>query len=126
MSKYNIQKWVMDSYRFLLLKSIFEKYGISTESKDNPYGQVRMIRRFDSITAIVAPRIEVAFAEGKINIGNSAIMRWAINNTAIKIGKDGNKKYEKIEPKLRKNDPFMAFVAAMSVQELLDEEVIYV
>lgn len=126
MSKYNIQKWVMDMYRFLLLKSIFEKYGISIETKDNPYGQVRMIRRPDSIMAIVAPRIEVAFAEGKINIGNSAIMRWAINNTAIKIGKDGNKKYEKIEPKLRKNDPFMAFVVAMSVQELLDEEVIYV
>lgn len=126
MSKYNIQKWVMDMYRFLLLKSIFEKYGISIETKENPYGQVRMIRRLDSIMAIVAPRIEVAFAEGKINIGNSAIMRWAINNTAIKIGKDGNKKYEKIEPKLRKNDPFMAFVAAMSVQELLDEEVVYV
>ncbi len=125
MSKYNIQKWVMDTYRFLLLKSIFEKYGISIESKDNPYGQVRMIRRFDSIMAIVAPRIEVAFAEGKINIGNSAIMRWAINNTAIKISKDGNKKYEKIEPKLRKNDPFMAFVAAMSAQELLDEKIIY-
>lgn len=126
MSKYNIQKWVMDMYRFLLLKSIFEKYGISIETKDNPYGQIRMIRRFDSIMAIVAPRIEVALAEGKINIGNSAIMRWAINNTAIKIGKDGNKKYEKIEPKLRKNDSFMAFVVAMSVQELLDEEVIYV
>ena len=113
-------------YRFLLLKTIFEKYGITIESKENPYGQVRMIRRIDSIMAIVAPRIEVAFAEGKINIGNSAIMRWAINNTAIKTGKDGNKKYEKIEPKLRKNDPFMAFVVAMSAQELLDEEIIYV
>ena len=49
-----------------------------------------------------------------------------IRTTAIKIGKDGNKKYEKIEPKLRKNDPFMAFVTAMSGQELLDEEIIYV
>lgn len=126
MQKYNIKKWVMDMYRFLLLKTIFEKYGITIESKENPYGQVRMIRRIDSIMAIVAPRIEVAFAEGKINIGNSAIMRWAINNTAIKTGKDGNKKYEKIEPKLRKNDPFMAFVVAMSAQELLDEEIIYV
>ncbi len=126
MSKYNIQKWIMDMYRFLLLKQVFEKFNISIETKENPYGQIRMIRRFDSITAIVAPRIEIAFAEGKINIGDSAIMRWAINNTAIQIGKDGNKKYVKIEPKLRKNDPFMAFVAAMSGQELLDEEVIYV
>lgn len=126
MSKYNIQKWIMDMYRFLLLKQIFEEYGITIETKDNPYGQVRMIRRIDSITAMVAPRIEVAFAEGKVNIGDSAIMRWAINNTAVKIGKDGNKKYEKIEPKLRKNDPFMAFVVAMSAQELLDEQVVYV
>ncbi len=125
MSKYNIQKWIMDMYRFLLLKQVFEKFNISIETKENPYGQIRMIRRFDSITAIVAPRIEIAFSEGKINIGDSAIMRWAINNTAIQIGKDGNKKYVKIEPKLRKNDPFMAFVAAMSGQELLDEEVIY-
>ena len=34
--------------------------------------------------------------------------------------------YEKIEPKLRKNDPFMAFVMAMSGSELLDEQYIYV
>lgn len=126
MSKYNVKKIVLDNYRYKLLEQIFKEVGISIETKDNPYGLVRMIRYPASIAAIVAPRIEVAFAEGKINIGNSAMMRWAINNTCVKDGKDGNKKYEKIEPKLRKNDPFMAFVAAMSVQELLDEEVIYV
>ena len=126
MSKYNIKKWIMDMYRFQLFKSEFEKYGISLETKDNPYGLVRMLRYPASIYAIIAPRIEIAFADGKINIGDSAIMRWAINNTCVKTRKDGNKTYEKIEPKLRKNDPFMAFVVAMSGQELLDEEVIYV
>ncbi len=126
MTKYNVKKIVLDSYRYKLLEEIFKKYGVSIETKENPYGLVRMIRYPASIAAIVAPRIEVAFANGNINIGNSAIMRWAINNTCVKNGKDGNKKYEKIEPKLRKNDPFMAFVAAMSVQELLDVEVIYV
>lgn len=126
MVKYNVKKIVLDTYRYKLLEQIFKELGISIESKNNPYGLVRMIRYPASIAAIVAPRIEVAFAEKKINIGNSAIMRWAINNTCVKDGKDGNKKYEKIEPKLRKNDPFMAFVAAMSVQELLDEKVIYV
>ena len=126
MIKYNVKKIVLDTYRYKLLEQIFKELGISVETKDNPYGIVRMIRYPASIAAIVAPRIEVAFAEGKINIGNSAIMRWAINNTCVKQGKDGNKKYEKIEPKLRKNDPFMAFVAAMSVEELLNEEVIYV
>lgn len=125
-SKYRVKKIVLDTYKYKLLEQIFKEMGITIESKNCPYGLVRMIRYPASIAAIVAPRIEVAFAEGKINIGNSAIMRWAINNTSLKEGKDGNKKYEKIEPKLRKNDPFMAFVAAMSVQELLDEQVIYV
>ena len=126
MTKYNVKKIVLDTYRYKLLENIFKEMGLSVETKDTPYGLVRMIRYPASIAAIVAPRIEVAFVDGKINIGNSAIMRWSINNTSVKDGKDGNKKYEKIEPKLRKNDPFMAFVAAMSVQELLDEEIIYV
>ena len=126
MPKYRVKKIVLDTYRYKLLEQIFKELGISIETKNNPYGLVRMIRYPASIAAIVAPRIEVAFAEKKINIGDSAIMRWAINNTCMKDGKDGNKKYEKIEPKLRKNDPFMAFVGAMSVQELLDKEVIYV
>lgn len=126
MSKYNVKKIVLDTYRYKLLEQIFKQMGISVETKTNPYGLVRMIKYPASIAAIVAPRVEVAFAEGKVNLGNSAIMRWAINNTCIKNGKDGNKKYEKIEPKLRKNDPFMAFIAAMSAQELLDEEIIYV
>ena len=126
MPKYRVKKIVLDTYRYKLLEQIFKELGISIETKNNPYGLVRMIRYPASIAAIVAPRIEVAFAEKKINIGDSAMMRWAINNTCVKDGKDGNKKYEKIEPKLRKNDPFMAFVGAMSVQELLDKEVIYV
>lgn len=128
MSKYNVKKIVLDMYRFKLLEQAFKEVGITVESRDNPYGLVRMIKFPASIAAIVAPMIEVAFAEGKINIGNSAIMRWAINNTAVVDRKDGNKMYIKIEPKLRKNDPFMAFVASMSVQELLDDgsNVIYV
>lgn len=126
MPKYNVKKIVLDTYRYKLLEQIFNEMGISVETKDNPYGLVRMIRYPASIAAIVAPRIEVGFTEKKINIGDSAMMRWAINNTCVKDGKDGNKKYEKIEPKLRKNDPFMAFVAAMSAQDLLEEQVIYV
>ena len=96
MPKYNVKKIVLDTYRYKLLEQIFNEMGISVETKDNPYGLVRMIRYPASIAAIVAPRIEVGFAEKKINIGDSAMMRWAINNTCVKDGKDGNKKYEKI------------------------------
>ena len=69
MSKYNVKKIVLDTYRYKLLEQIFKEMGVSVETKDNPYGLVRMIRYPASIAAIVAPRIEVAFAEGKINIG---------------------------------------------------------
>lgn len=126
MSKYKVKKIVMDTYRYKQIEQIFKEFGISVETKENPYGLIRMIRYPASIAAIVAPIIEAAFSNGDVNIGDSAIMRWAINNTSVKLGKDGNKKYEKIEPKLRKNDPFMAFVAAMSVSNLLEREIIYV
>lgn len=123
---FNVKKIVMDTYRAKLLKKYFDEYGITIEDKLNKSGLVRMIRYPASIAAIVAPDVEQLFAEGLVNIGNSAIMRWAINNTATKMQSDGNKKYIKINPKLRKNDPFMAFIAAISVKELLEEQIIYV
>ena len=125
-SLYNVKKIVMDTYRANLLKKYFYENGITIEDKKNPNGLVRMIRYPASIAAIVAPEIEILFSEGLINIGNSAIMRWAINNTATKMQGDGNKKYIKINAKLRKNDPFMAFVAAISVKNLLEQQIIYV
>lgn len=125
MTNYNIVKIILDSHRFPLWKKLFEESGISIESRDNKNGIVRMIRLSNSIYDIVAPKIEREFIEGNINLGNSAIMRWAIGNTAMKQNKDGNFTYEKIEPKLRKTDPFMAFVHAMSGHELLEEQVIY-
>lgn len=125
MKKYDLKKIVLDTYRYKLLEQIFKEFGISIETKDNPYGLVRMIRYPASIAAIVSPIIEVEFANKNVNIGDSAMMRWCISNTSIEICNDGNKKYKKIEPKLRKNDFFMAFVAAMSVKDLLEEQIIY-
>lgn len=124
--KYNIKKIVLDSYRYKLLEQTFKEFNISVETKDNPNGLIRMVRYPASIAAIVVPQLEVEFSNGNINIGDSALMRWSINNTGCKTGRDGNKNYYKIEPKLRKNDPFMAFVVAMSVVNLLVKEVIYV
>ena len=42
------------------------------------------------------------------------------------MDKYGNKSYGKIEPKLRKNDGFMAFVCSISGEDMLDETIIYV
>ena len=40
--------------------------------------------------------------------------------------KFGNKTFGKIEPKLRKNDGFMALMVAMFCKDLIEEVVIYV
>lgn len=126
MAEYVVVKITMDTYRYSLLKQVFQSYGIQEETKQNPYGQLRLIRKIASVCGIIAPDIEKLFAEGKINYGPSAIMRWYTNNTEVKTDKFGNKQYGKIEPKLRKNDGFMAFLAAMYSKELIKETVMYV
>ena len=126
MMEYIVVKITMDTYRYTLFKEVFESYGIRPESKKEPNGLLRLIRKIGSVCGILAPEIESLFAEGKINFGPSAIMRWYTNNTEVTMDKYGNKQFGKIEPKLRKNDGFMAFVAAMFSKELLKEVVIYV
>ena len=126
MSEYVVLKITMDTYRYSLFRQLFESYGIQEETKQNPYGQLRLLRRIASVCGIIAPDIEKLFAEGKINYGPSAIMRWYTNNTEVTTDKFGNKQYRKIEPKLRKNDGFMAFLAAMYSKDLIKEIVMYV
>lgn len=126
MMEYIVVKITMDTYRYTLFKEIFESYGIYPESKKDPDGLLRLIRKIGSVCGIIAPDIERLFAEGKINFGPSAIMRWYTNNTSVTTDKFGNKQFGKIEPKLRKNDGFMAFVVAMYSKELIKEKVIYV
>lgn len=63
----------------------------------------------------VAPIITSAFISHKIRWGDSMTMRWYTNNACRKIDSNGNITFEKIEPKTRKTDGFMAFVAAFIV-----------
>ena len=116
----------MDNYRYQLIKKTFEESNVSVETKENKDGLIRMIRYPASIAAIVAPKLEVLFERGQLNIGDSAIMRWSINNTCLRTKKDGNMYFEKVEEKLRKNDPFMAMICALSGEELLVENIEYV
>ncbi|WP_159641649.1 terminase TerL endonuclease subunit [Erysipelothrix anatis] len=126
MKQYNVLKIVSDSHRFPMLKKSFSDYGFDVESRDNSFGLLRMIRLNTSVYNILGPMIERLFAEGKINIGDSAMMRWSINNTALTRNKNGDITFEKIEPKLRKNDTFMALVHAMQAHELLEQQTITV
>lgn len=126
MKEYDVKKIVLDTYRYTLFKQEFQEYGLTIESKENPGGIVRLIRKIGSATTIIAPFIEQEFELGHINYGDSAIMRWYTNNTCIITDKFGNKQFGKIEPKLRKNDGFMAMDAAMFTKDELEEVVYYV
>ncbi len=126
MSEYIVMAIAMDTYRYTMLKMNFESYGLKEYSKQQPYGKIRLIRKIGSVCGIIAPDIERLYAEGAVIYGPSAIMRWYTNNTEVTTDKYGNKQFGKIEPKLRKNDGFMAFVAAMFFKELIKERVIYV
>ena len=126
MTEYDVQKIAMDTYRYTIFKKEFEERGISIEDKKNPEGLVRLIRKIGSVTGIIAPTIEKLFSEGKIDYGLSSIMRWYTNNTSVSTDKFGNKTYGKIEPKLRKNDGFMAFLVAMFCSDKLEEIIVYI
>lgn len=121
---HDVKKIIMDTYRFNLLKNTFLMNDIHEETKQNPFGLLRMIRHQNSIYALTIPRVEKGLSDGDINFVNSRIMRWYTNNTGVKIDKAGNKTLIKVEPKLRKNDGFAAFVQAMSAESLLDEIII--
>lgn len=126
MSEYNVKKIAMDTYRYTLFKQAFEARGLTIEDRKNPHGIVRLIRKITSATGIIAPFIESMFSQGLINFGPSAIMRWYTNNTSVSEDKYGNKSFGKIEPKLRKNDGFMAFDVAIFCKDELEVQVIYI
>ena len=123
---YDVKKIAMDTYRYTLFKTAFEERGLTIEEKKNPHGIVRLVRKITSATGIIAPFIQSMFSQGMINFGPSAIMRWYTNNTSVSEDKFGNKNFGKIEPKLRKNDGFMAFDVAMFCKDELEVQIIYV
>lgn len=126
MQDYAVVKITMDTYRYTLFKTVFEQRGITIETRDNPQGTVRLIRKIGSACGIIAPSVETLYSEHRVDYGDSAIMRWYTQNTGTLTDKYGNMQYVKIEPKLRKNDGFMAFVAAEFSADLLKETIIYV
>ena len=126
MANYQVVKISMDTYRYNLFREKFQEIGVMPESKQNPSGLLRLIRKVGSATGIIAPSIEKLFSEHQIDFGQSAIMRWYTNNVKLEVDSYGNYKYGKIEPVRRKTDGFMAFAAAEFSSNLLKENVVYV
>lgn len=117
--KYNIRKLAMDNYRWTLVSDAFKAIGFDANDKD----RVHLVRPSDIMK--VEPVIQECFDRELLHWGNVPHLRWAVNNTkrvrsSRKLGVDtGNFIYAKIEAKSRKTDPFMAFVASMTVEDSL-------
>lgn len=115
--QYNIIAGALDNYRYTLLKSPLLECGFECDRKG--LNNLKLVRPSDKM--LVAPLIASDFANHKIVWGDSALMRWYTNNTSATEDKNGNISYGKIEPKSRKTDGFMAFVAAYTQLDLLKQ-----
>lgn len=111
---YNIEKIAVDSFRYALLSRALREIGY--EAKDK---QVKLVRPSDIM--LVQPQIHSMFVGHRMIWGDDPMMRWYTNNTKLEPAPNNNFKYGKIEPKSRKTDGFMAFVAAMTLQEELPD-----
>lgn len=100
----------LDSFRFQLMKKSFEKIGFDSDKKGK--NNLKLLRPSDIIKTV--PVIDSYFNNHNIVFGNNPIMRWYTNNAMLKPERSGEYSYGKQEPKSRKTDGFMAFVAAMT------------
>lgn len=111
---YNIEKIAIDSFRYSLLSRALRDIGFDANEK-----QVKLVRPSDIM--LVQPKINSVFVSGKLTVGDDPLFRWYTNNTKLEPAPNNNFKYGKIEPKSRKTDGFMAFVAAMTLEEELPD-----
>lgn len=112
--KYRIEKIAIDSYRYALLSKALREIGYDANEK-----MVKLVRPSDIMLAY--PKINSMFVSHKLTVGDDPMFRWFTNNTKLEPAPNGNFKYGKIEPKSRKTDGFMAFVAAMTLEEELPD-----
>lgn len=109
-------KGAMDMYRWRLVSKSLERIGF--DANKNGRNNVALVRPSDRM--LISPQIASYFSQKKIIMGDDPMMRWYINNAKKTISTNGNIDYGKIEPKTRKTDGFMAFVAAMTQLPLLE------
>lgn len=108
--KYNLFFGGIDRFRWTLLAKAFRNTGWNP---DKDTGNIKLV--WAAEISKIAPLITSAFLQQKVVWGDSMLMRWYTNNACRKVDGKGNISFEKIEPKSRKTDGFMAFVAAFVV-----------
>lgn len=123
--QYAIRAVAIDDFRYALLARALNEIGFDPKDKKN----LKLVRPSDVMR--VAPVIDSCFANHYFTWGDAPELRWATNNTKLirygrKFGANGdmdvgNYVYGKIEAKSRKTDPFMALVAAMTIEDRIVE-----
>lgn len=111
---YCIDKIAIDSYRYSLMSKALKDIGYDANEK-----MVKLVRPSDIM--LVQPKINSLFVSHRLTVGDDPLFRWFTNNTKLEPAPNNNFKYGKIEPKSRKTDGFMAFVAAMTLEEELPD-----
>ena len=123
MMKYCIKGIAIDDFRYALLAAALREIGFDAKV----YKNLKLVRPSDIMR--VATVIDSCFANDNFIWGDNPVLRWGTNNTKMipygrKPGKKddadiGNYVYGKIEAKSRKNDPFMALVASMTIEDMI-------
>ena len=113
---YDIRMIGIDNYRISLLNDALKKVGFDCWDKENK--RVYLVRPSDIMKA--SPIINSAFLNRRFS-GFDRMMCWYVNNTKTITDAKGNVTYGKIEPKLRKNDGFMALVHGFCCLSFLPE-----
>ena len=122
---YLIRAVAIDDFRYALMSRALAEIGFDPKAKKN----LKLVRPSDIMRAV--PVIDSCFANQWFIWGDSPELRWATNNAKLirygrKVGSPGdadlgNYVYGKIEAKSRKTDPFMALVAAMTIEDKIIE-----
>lgn len=110
--KYNLRLLIgaLDDYRYSIMKNALTKYRFEPRKKGEKGGNITLYRPSDIMKS--APRIISTLTRERLRVGDDAFFRWSINNTKRVYDQHGNITFGKIEPKSRKTDGFMAYVAA--------------
>lgn len=105
----------LDSFRVALVKRALAEIGFDADKKGR--NNLKLIRPSDIIKFV--PVLDSYLTQQKVIWDDCKIMRWYCNNVMLKPEKRDEFSYGKQEPKSRKTDGFMAFVAAGTQLDLL-------
>lgn len=121
MAIYNIIAIAIDKVKANYFIEAFKKVGLTVRNSSNKTGEIVIVRSGEFTDTMVYGVLEDWFSNHNLIFGDSSLMRWYVNNTAVEPRKNGNKAFIKIEYQSRKNDGFMAFAHAVSIQNELEE-----